>query len=113
MPPRLTPLHPLRTVSISVNRPPCFRRAFHDAKAEFTTFDANASLTTRQLKIFIGDPHEAYIVFATDVGFAMKSAIAKQTGVRLASDPEKVPLTFFHDSRHFAHDMCVSSFDIR
>ncbi|KND92139.1 hypothetical protein TOPH_03133 [Tolypocladium ophioglossoides CBS 100239] len=34
----------------------------------------------------------------------MKSAIAKQTGGCLASDPEIVPLTFFHDSRHFAHD---------
>ncbi|KND88058.1 hypothetical protein TOPH_07252 [Tolypocladium ophioglossoides CBS 100239] len=105
MPPRLTSrFRPLQTFSLNLNRHLLFRRAFHDAKADFITLDAKGSLTKRELDIFIGDPHQTYITFGKDVGFAMNSTIVKQTGMCLASDPEKVPLTFFHDTRHFAHD---------
>ena len=79
------------------------RRAFHDAKADFIFYGSRGSLTTRKLDIFIGDPHETYIIFDKDVGFALKSAIAKQAGVPLPSDLEKLPLSFFHDSLHFAN----------
>ncbi|KPM41956.1 hypothetical protein AK830_g4605 [Neonectria ditissima] len=80
------------------------RRTFHDGKATFVTSNAKGSLQTRKLDIFIGDPHEAYVIVDTVVGFAMRSAIAKQTGLSLAEDADKVPLAFYHDGRHFAHD---------
>ncbi|KAM4056026.1 hypothetical protein HRG_002951 [Hirsutella rhossiliensis] len=104
MPPRLaSQFHLARTLPINVNRLFLSRRALHEAKADFITLDSNGSPTTRKLDIFIGDPHEAVIAFDKDVGFAMKSAIAKKTGMCHVSDSEKMPLTFFHASRHFAH----------
>ncbi|KID59688.1 hypothetical protein MAN_10494, partial [Metarhizium hybridum] len=101
MPPRLA--LSLRTLSLRGSRHFQIRRAFHDAKADFITFDSRGSLTTQKLDIFIGEPHEAYIIFNKDVGLAMKSGISIQTGICLASDSEKIALTFFHDTLHFAH----------
>ncbi|EFY92276.1 hypothetical protein J3458_000871 [Metarhizium acridum] len=106
MSPHLRPrFRSLYTLPLQYNRAFQFRRAFHDAKAEFITFDAKGSLKTRNLDIIIGEPHQAYIMFDKEVGFAMKSAITKQTGICLTSDPEKIPLTFFHETLHFAHAM--------
>ncbi|RCI07691.1 hypothetical protein L249_5671 [Ophiocordyceps polyrhachis-furcata BCC 54312] len=78
-------------------------KAFHDAKAELVTLGAAGSLTTHKIDVFMGEPHETYVIFSKDIGFAIRSAIARQTGVCLSLDPEKVPLRFFHTSRHFAH----------
>lgn len=64
--------------------------------ADFTTFDANGSLVHRQIKTFVGDPGQAYVIFEKEVGFAMSSVIAQQTGLSLASDVEKIPLVFYH-----------------
>ncbi|RSM09761.1 hypothetical protein CDV31_007501 [Fusarium ambrosium] len=80
-------------------------RRFHERKADFVTLDANESLETRKLHVITGDPHEAYVIVDQDVGFAMRSAIVKQTRSSLASDAEKIPLAFHHESRHFAHDL--------
>lgn len=91
---------------ININRFVNSRRLFHDGKADFITIESNGSLPTRQLHILIGDPRDAYIILDKDVGFAMRSSIVKQTGLCLVSDPEKVTLAFFHDSRHFAHNAC-------
>ncbi|PNY23786.1 uncharacterized protein TCAP_06274 [Tolypocladium capitatum] len=79
------------------------QRAFHSAKADFITIGTNGTLLTRQPDIFIGDPHEAYIIIDINVGLTFRSAIAKQAGLSLTADPNKVPLAFHHDSRHFAH----------
>ncbi|TQV97946.1 hypothetical protein IF1G_03689 [Cordyceps javanica] len=76
-------------------------RALHTAKGDFITLNSKGSLTSKQIDIFIGDPREAYIMFNKDVGFAMKASITQQAGMSLSSDPETVPLTFFHDSRCF------------
>ncbi|PNY18159.1 Uncharacterized protein TCAP_07593 [Tolypocladium capitatum] len=105
MAPRLTSLFHshLRTVYTRPNIYFYCRRLFHDGKADFVTVNADGSLITRNLDIFISDPHKAYIILDKDVGLAMTSAIAKQTGFSLATDPDKVPLTFYHSSRYFAH----------
>ncbi|PQK11502.1 hypothetical protein BB8028_0003g01270 [Beauveria bassiana] len=79
-------------------------RTFHSAKADFITLNSRGSLTSKQIDIFIGDPGQAFVIFERDVGFAMKSSITQQVGKSLASDLEKVPLTFFHKSKYFAHD---------
>jgi hypothetical protein len=83
--------------------------ASHDAKANFITFDTRGSLITENIDTFIGEPHQAYIIFDKDVGFAMKSGISKQIGTCLASDPEKIPVIFFHETLHFAHGRLSSS----
>ncbi|UNI16972.1 hypothetical protein JDV02_003354 [Purpureocillium takamizusanense] len=104
MPPRLRPQSTLAsTLSVKVKRVPLLRRAFHDAKAEFVTLSATGSITTQKIDVFMGDPHGTYVIFSKNIGFAIKSTIARQTGVCLSSDPEKMALTFYHTSRHFAH----------
>ncbi|TWU72859.1 hypothetical protein ED733_003317 [Metarhizium rileyi] len=109
MPPRLAPHYflrpfiPPRTLLFRDSQILNVRRAFHDAKAHFITLDARGSLATQNIDLFIGEPHEAYIISQKGIGLAMKSAITNQTGMCLASDPEKIPLTFFHDTLHFAH----------
>ncbi|EGX92886.1 hypothetical protein CCM_04258 [Cordyceps militaris CM01] len=80
--------------------------AYYSAKVDFITLNSKGSLTSKQIDIFIGDPGQAFVIFSKDVGFAMKVAITQQSGMSLVSDPERVPLTFFHESRHFAHNMC-------
>ncbi|KAG6037112.1 hypothetical protein E4U41_005324 [Claviceps citrina] len=82
------------------------RRALHGAAAEFITLDAKGSLDKRKLDIFIGEPHQAFILLDREAGFALGSAIRQQTGaIRAgpASHPEKMPLAFHHDTLHFAH----------
>ena len=64
---------------------------------------------TRKLDIFIGDPQEAYIIVEREVGFAIKASIIQQTGPSLSPDPEKLPLNYYHKTRHFAHSMYLSS----
>lgn len=86
------------------------RRAFHDAKAKFISFDTKGSLITQILDIFIGEPHQTYIIFRKEIGLAMESAITKQTGARPTSDPEKIPLMFYHDTLHFAHSTILVPF---
>ncbi|QLI74756.1 uncharacterized protein G6M90_00g113650 [Metarhizium brunneum] len=104
MPPRLAlQFTSLRTLSLRGSRDFQIRRTFHDAKADFIAFDLRGSLTTQKLDIFIGEPHEAYIIFNKDIGLAMKSGISNQTGICLASDSEKIALTFSHDTLHFTH----------
>ena len=80
-----------------------WRRAFHKARAEFITVDKAGSLSTRGLDIMVGEPHEAFAMVDTDVGFYMKSVVAAWTGFPKTADPDKMPLIFHHDSRHFAY----------
>ena len=94
-----------RTLSAAFLGPSYSHRAYHEVKATYTSIDASGSLTTRKVDITIGNPHEAYLIMAKDMGFAMKSAICQQIGTSLMGDPEKVPLKFHHTSRHFAHGM--------
>lgn len=106
MPPRLMPRggFPLLPPPTRVNGFFASRRAIHDEKADIVSQDARGSLTTQELDISTNDPEDAYIfMLDKSVGFAMRSAMAKQTGVGQAWDPEKVSLAFFHDSQHFAH----------
>ncbi|RSL73917.1 hypothetical protein CEP54_000142 [Fusarium duplospermum] len=93
---------PLRTLRTRVNHAYQYRR-FHERKADFVTLNANGSLETRKLDVITGDPNEAYVMVDRDIGFAVRSAIAKHTEFPLAPDAEKVPLIFHHQSRHFVY----------
>ncbi|RSL48128.1 hypothetical protein CEP51_015676 [Fusarium floridanum] len=95
---------PLRIVRTRVGQVYQYRR-FHERSADLVTLNTNGSLETRKLNVITGDPHEAYVIVDQDVGFALRSAIVKQARSSLASDAEKVPLAFHHESQHFAHDI--------
>ena len=55
------------------------------------------------MKIFHGDPHEAYILILPEIGRALQAGAALSKGTSLNKDPEKHALTFFHETRTFAH----------
>ncbi|KAL2670645.1 hypothetical protein Neosp_014433 [[Neocosmospora] mangrovei] len=94
---------PLRKASVRTSILIYQHRSFHERKADLVTLGANGSLETRKLDVITGDPHEAYVIVDRNVGFAMRSAIVKQTESSLTTNAEKIPLVFHHHSRHFAH----------
>ncbi|WQF87096.1 hypothetical protein CDEST_12110 [Colletotrichum destructivum] len=73
----------------------CNRRALH-RKAGLITLDANGSFEARKFDVFIGHPYEAYAIIDPDVGLAMKTTIAKQTGL-LFKDATPHPRTVIED----------------
>jgi hypothetical protein len=99
------PMRVQMRLRIPVIAPPKY---FHRAAAQFTTISPAGLLTTRDISISIGDSDEAYISFAPEFGFSIKSAIVSQLGIgsvtsqREPSEPT-IPLVFYHDTRHFAH----------
>ncbi|KAI8713452.1 hypothetical protein NCS52_01289900 [Fusarium sp. LHS14.1] len=100
----ITRIHrPLRKASMRTSKLIYQHRSFHERKADLVTLGATGSLETRKLDVITGDPHEAYVIVDRNAGFAIKSAIIGQTKSSLAKEPEKVPLVFHHESRHFAH----------
>ena len=77
-------------------------RAFHNAKANLITLDDHGSSIAREIDIFIGDPHEAYVMIDKNVGDAFKSSVIQQTGLSKTAETDTMPLTFHHKTRHFA-----------
>ncbi|UNI24945.1 hypothetical protein JDV02_010660 [Purpureocillium takamizusanense] len=82
-----------------------WRRAFHQAKARFTTIDRKGVPVSYETEIRIGDAHEAYIYIEPDVGDAIRSGIARQLGGfgLTQGATGKLALRFHHGSLHFAH----------
>lgn len=94
-----------------VRQQPLWRRhliTIHDAKSKFVTIDNFGTLVTKEVLISRGGEDESFVIVEREVGLAMKSAILRQIGVSLTSDPEAIPLKFYHKSLHFAHGMSLS-----
>lgn len=105
MPPRSTPLQLCAAYRMFL-RPSLSltsRRAFHARIAELVMANKNGRLMKRKIEVTVGDADEAYVILDKEEGFSMKRAIGKQIDLSSIADPEKVPLTFYHDSRHFQH----------
>ncbi|KAI6465692.1 hypothetical protein MCOR18_010116 [Pyricularia oryzae] len=105
MSPRSTPLQLCAAYRMSL-RPSLSltsRRAFHARLAELVMADKNGRLMKRKIEVTVGDADEAYVILDKEEGFSMKRAIGEQINLSSIADPEKVPLTFYHDSRHFQH----------
>ncbi|CAK7270063.1 hypothetical protein SEPCBS119000_003897 [Sporothrix epigloea] len=89
-----------------ITRTAQWHRAFHHATARFTTIDSSGAPISNATDIKIGDAHEAYVYIDPSVGDATKSAIAQLLGTLKPKEDavEKLPLKFYHKSRHFAHE---------
>lgn len=92
----------IRTSVRTIWMPP-LRRTFSLKPAEFITISAQGSMTSRNVNVWLGEPHQAFVLLPTDIGNAMKVGCAWQDGLCLVADPQIYTLTFYHDTQHFAH----------
>ncbi|MCJ1345139.1 hypothetical protein MMC31_003344 [Peltigera leucophlebia] len=65
---------------------------FSTKPAEFITLDAQGLRVTRKTNVWMGDPHEAFVLVPKEIGDAMKGS----------SQDEICSLIFHHDSKHFS-----------
>lgn len=77
----------------------------HNAKGNLVTIDNLGALVSQEVIISRGGEDESFVMVEREVGLAMKTAIVRQIGVSVISDPEAFPLKFYHGSLHFAHGM--------
>jgi hypothetical protein len=71
-------------------------RRYHDAKATLFNPDPGAGPVTKEVDIKISDPDEAYVTFSPEIGGVLASRPL------LDGATIEVPLTFFHQTKHFA-----------
>lgn len=77
----------------------------HNAKGKFVTIDHCGALISKEVTISRGGEDKSFVMVEREVGLAMRSAIARQIGASLTSDPETIPVKFYHKSLCFAHGM--------
>ncbi|OAX82949.1 hypothetical protein ACJ72_02700 [Emergomyces africanus] len=86
----------------------CVYRFFHTKQAEFITLDYKGSLVTQNVNVDLGHAHEAFTMLPKEIGYAFRAGIhsnSRSLSVdSLARDSDQCPLTFYHDSRYFAHE---------
>lgn len=80
-----------------------FRRSYHCKSADFTTVNAQGSPATEQVEVWLGEPHEAYVMVPKHVGRAIEAACAPYGNSAHIAGPDTYPLIFDHKSRHFVH----------
>ncbi|KAF2444495.1 hypothetical protein P171DRAFT_432517 [Karstenula rhodostoma CBS 690.94] len=80
-------------------------RAFHNATAEFTRLGPEGTLVTNKVSIRVGDPGEAYVCIPTEVGYALQAGgCLAHNSSALPKRPDRLTLSYFHDTQHFALD---------
>lgn len=79
----------------------------HDTKAQFVTLDDFGALVSQDVTISRAGRHSSFVTLDREVGLAMKAALMRQIGTSLLSDPDAIPLKFYHKSLHFAHGKLV------
>ncbi|KAF1849437.1 uncharacterized protein K460DRAFT_280532 [Cucurbitaria berberidis CBS 394.84] len=104
-----------RAVTFNAPRPlraiigrPCYAaatRAFHNATAEFTQLGPEGKLVKKEISIRVGDPGDAYVCIPTDVGYALQaSGRLAHSSPALPKRLDRLALSYFHDTQHFALD---------
>ncbi|KAF2702873.1 hypothetical protein K504DRAFT_444680 [Pleomassaria siparia CBS 279.74] len=87
---------------------PCYAaaaRAFHDATAKFTNLGPDGIIVTKEVPIQVGNPGEAYVCIPTEVGYALQaSSCLPNSSSPLPKRLDKLALSYFHDTQHFALD---------
>ncbi|KAL2367678.1 hypothetical protein BDBG_07062 [Blastomyces gilchristii SLH14081] len=89
----------LKQLSNFTTRRACIYRSLHTKLAEFITLDYKGSLVTQNVNVDLGHAHEAFTMLPKETGYAFRAGIHS-----LARDSDQCPLTFYHDSRYFAHE---------
>ncbi|KAI7909736.1 hypothetical protein M0657_011707 [Pyricularia oryzae] len=81
------------------------RRLMHDMRkvASLAMIDKKGLVVSREIEVTMEEPGDASVMLDKSEGFSIKRAIDEQIGLSLTADPEMVPLVFYHNSRHFAH----------
>ena len=77
-------------------------RTFHHATGEFTKLGPEGTLVTEEVSIQVGDPGEAYVCIPTEVGYALQAS----GGAAHTKRPDRLAITYFHDTHHFAFGNC-------
>lgn len=75
---------------------PRLHRTFYSKPGHLDTLDARGQVLSQEIDIWVGDPHEAYIVIPTEVGHAIEKAILPD---KLSND--KYPMVWNHAKRLF------------
>ena len=78
-------------------------RFFHPAIGTFVTLDSSGKPVTEEVKLIHGDPNESYILIPPEIGYALHAGSVPSNGTSLVDDPKKHALTFFHETKTFAH----------
>lgn len=78
-------------------------RFFHTAIGTFVTLDSSGKPVTKEVKLSHGDPNESYVLIPPEIGYALQAGSVPSNGMSLREDPEKHALTFFHETKTFAH----------
>lgn len=84
---------------------PLQTRSFYPAKAQFVAINEEGTPTSSETEIRIGDEHQAFIYINPSLGDKIKYAVMQQTGVGNTQNLKKLPMVFYHESRHFAHGL--------
>lgn len=94
-----------------IGRPHCAAtsRAYHTAKAEFTSLGPEGTLVSREVTIQVGDPGEAYVLIPTEVGDALRTGSCLANSSAPPKRPDRLTLSYFHDTQHFALSMFLLS----
>ena len=93
---------------------PLLRRSFYSHASEYVTLDRQGKAVKRAVDIWVGDPHETFVLVPKEIGSAMKMAINEGTSSsaavadRHSSGKEgkkegECSLMFNHSTRHLAH----------
>lgn len=80
-------------------------RNFYAATGSFVSLNSRGSPVTEEVKIFHGDHHEAYVVIPPEIGHALQAGPLLTNNMSKHQDPERHALTFFHETKTFAHGM--------
>ncbi|PVI01539.1 hypothetical protein DM02DRAFT_627578 [Periconia macrospinosa] len=83
-------------------------RAHHTATAKFTSLGPKGAPVTKEISIHACSPGGAYVMIPTEVGFALRAASSLPQPPVPPQRGERLPLTYFHDTQHFALDQSTS-----
>lgn len=95
------PFYAPRLSRIAVRRPGdvIITRAFHEGTGDFTTLAPDGTHSTKVISVYVGDPGESYVMIPTEIGDALRAATSTATST---PHPDRLPLTYFYDTKHFA-----------
>ncbi|KAF2785873.1 hypothetical protein K505DRAFT_330726 [Melanomma pulvis-pyrius CBS 109.77] len=80
-------------------------RACHVATGEFTNLQPDGTVVTKEVSIRVGNPREAYVLIPTEVGNALQASSSLTNNLSaLPKRLDRVALSYFHDTQHFALD---------
>lgn len=65
--------------------------------------NTQGSPATEQVKVWLGEPHEAYVMVPKHIGRVIEAACAPYGSSAHIAGPDTYPLIFDHKSRHFVH----------